>query len=130
MKCYTVVQVAQVFDPVWGPAHHRALAFSCSAFLSAFFLNLNTYVILHCQFSQFILHLPQPICVSSVRLRLVPNITLKKSSLLCIWYHTFSLLLLLLLLYYYYYCYYFVSFITAIVVDSWLCFLCQAFISA
>ena len=42
MKCYTVVQVAQVFDPVWGPAHHRALAFSSSAFLSAFFLNFNT----------------------------------------------------------------------------------------
>ena len=30
--------------------------------------------------------------------------------------------------YYYYYYYYFVSFITAIVVDSWLCFLCQAFL--
>ena len=94
-------------------------------------------------FLQFFL----PLCLSIMFFTFTPYATPKHSTLICIRYFiTFfgfqfnsnSLLLLLLLLlfyyyyyyYYYYYCYYYISFITAIIVDSWLCFLCQAFISA
>ena len=76
LKCYTVVQVAQVFDPV--SLHTiRPWAFSVRHFsyLLPYFFNFNMYVILYCQLSQFILHLPQPICVFSLRHHLVPYIT-------------------------------------------------------
>ena len=60
-------------------------------YLLSNFLNFNIYVILYCQFFQFILHISQPIWFFSVRHRLVQYITPKASALPCIWYHTFSL---------------------------------------
>ena len=64
LKCYTVVQVAHVFDPV---SLHANQAFTVRHFsyLLSYFLNFHMHVILYCQLSQFILHAPQPIDVFS-----------------------------------------------------------------
>ena len=92
LKCYTVVQVVQVFDLV---SRHtmRFWAFQIRHFsyLLLYFLNFNVYVVLYCQLSQLILHLPQPIFVFFVRHCSVPYITSKTSTFLCIFYHTFCL---------------------------------------
>ena len=75
------MQVAQVFDPV-SLDTIRPWAFSVWRFfyLLPYFFNFNIYVILHCQLSQFIFHLSQPICVFSVCHCLVRYITPKTSS--------------------------------------------------
>ena len=73
MKCYTVVQVAQVFDSV--SLHTWVFLVWHFSYLLPYFFNFNMYIVLYCQLSQFILRLPQPICVFSVRHHLVSCIT-------------------------------------------------------
>ena len=92
LKRYTAVPVAQVFDPV--SLHSiRPWAFPVwhFSYLLPYFFNFNMHDILYCQVSQFVLHLPQSIWAFSVCHHLVPYITPKASTPLCIWYHTFSL---------------------------------------
>ena len=91
MKYYSGVQVAQVFYPVF--LHTiRLWAFPVRHFsyLLPYFFNFNVHIILNCQLLQFVLYLLQPIYVFSVHHRLVPYISPKVSTLLYVWYHTFS----------------------------------------
>ena len=91
LKRYAVVDGAHFFGLV-SPHTIRSRAFPVRHFSYplTYLLNFIMSVILYCQLSQIILHLPQPIFFS-VRHYLVPYITPKMSTLLCIWYQTFTL---------------------------------------